>query len=268
MRAAAPDGRSGIQSVEVAGSLLAAFMQAELPAKLSDLSALAGLPPAKAHRYLVSLARVGLVVQESGGSRYTLGPMALELAVKAQSSVDGFALASGAIEALQRATGLTVALAVWGSRGPTLVRVAEPRYEPGISVSPGHVCPVTGSATGRVFAAWRADPAVAGLVARELGRNGGRPARRGALTRTAFEKLVAEVRRAGVCGVPDSEGRAVAAVSAPVFDHTGALAFALTVYGNRGDVDVDVAGAVARRLRAQARELSARLGWRAPDDGR
>ena len=55
--------KRGIQSIEVGGQLLRALVRSGEPMMLRDLAAAAGMPPAKAHPYLVSFARLGLVEQ-------------------------------------------------------------------------------------------------------------------------------------------------------------------------------------------------------------
>ena len=69
--------RAGIQSLEVGFALLDVLTQTPGPLMLRDLAARAGMSAAKAHRYLVSFQRLGLVVQDSRTTRYDLGPAAL-----------------------------------------------------------------------------------------------------------------------------------------------------------------------------------------------
>ena len=71
--------RAGIQSVEVGFELLEALSQAPGALMLRDLAAAAGMSAAKAHRYLVSFQRMGLVVQDPVSTRYDLGPAALRI---------------------------------------------------------------------------------------------------------------------------------------------------------------------------------------------
>ena len=51
----------GIQSVEVGGQLLRALAHHGRPLALKDLARDAGMSPAKAHPYLVSFGKIGLV---------------------------------------------------------------------------------------------------------------------------------------------------------------------------------------------------------------
>jgi len=70
--------RTGIQSIEVGFRLLDVLARTSGPMMLRDLARAAPMNPAKAHRYLVSFARLGLVAQTPEG-RYDLGPFAAEM---------------------------------------------------------------------------------------------------------------------------------------------------------------------------------------------
>jgi DNA-binding IclR family transcriptional regulator len=59
------DSRQGVQSIEVGVPLLQALAEHGAPMMLRDLALRTGMPAAKAHRYLVSFVRTGLVVQDS-----------------------------------------------------------------------------------------------------------------------------------------------------------------------------------------------------------
>ena len=58
-----PKAARGIQSIEVGGQLLQALLRAGRPLPLKELAQRAGMTPAKAHPYLVSFGRLGLVAQ-------------------------------------------------------------------------------------------------------------------------------------------------------------------------------------------------------------
>jgi DNA-binding IclR family transcriptional regulator len=113
--------RAGIQSVEVGFGLLEVLSQARGPLMLRDLAAAAGMSAAKAHRYLVSFQRLQLVVQDSG-TRYDLGPAALMLGLASLSRLDAVKLARERVADLVGKIGHTLALAVWGNHGPTIVQ--------------------------------------------------------------------------------------------------------------------------------------------------
>src|SRR3954452_2682311 len=148
--------RGGVNSVEVAGVLLRVLAEAGGPMRLADLSRAAAMPSAKAHRYLVSLARAGLVEQDSATARYDLGPLMLRAGLVALGRSDALKRAERVLEAIVARTGETTAVAVWGTHGPTLVRLVEARHELAAIVPRGHVCPLIFSAAGLVFCAFGA----------------------------------------------------------------------------------------------------------------
>ena len=71
--------RQGIQSIEVGFRLLNVLAATNRPMMLRDIAKGAGMPAAKAHRYMVSFLRIGIVEQDSSSGRYDLGAYALEL---------------------------------------------------------------------------------------------------------------------------------------------------------------------------------------------
>src|SRR6218665_283600 len=146
-------GPRGIQSVEVGGQLLIALAHHGRPLPLKDLAREAQMAPAKAHPYLVSYIKLGLVEQEAGSGRYGLGPLALQLGLISLQQYEPVRLATPRIEELALAVGHTVAIAVWGNRGPTIVRVAEAPTPVHISMRHGTVMSLSGTASGRLFAA-------------------------------------------------------------------------------------------------------------------
>src|SRR5580658_3163830 len=114
--------QQGVQSVEVGMRLFKALAAASDPLMLKDLAAAARMPPAKAHRYLVSLNRAGLVEPNSTAGLYDLGPFAVELGLSALGRLSPVATAEPFLEELRQAIGQTVAVAAWGSQGPVIVR--------------------------------------------------------------------------------------------------------------------------------------------------
>lgn len=232
----------GIQSIEVGGQLLLALAHHGRPMALKDLAREAGMTPAKAHPYLVSFIKLGLVEQADGSGPYGLGPLALQLGLISLQQYDPVRLATPVIEELALQLGHTVAIAVWGTRGPTIVRVAEGPTPVHISMRHGTVMSLAGTASGRLFAAWRGPEAAA------LGEA------------LPDEAVMAEVRRAGLATSRDGVVAGVSAAAAPVFEASGRLVLALTAIGPSTGFDTRPDGALAARLQAAAAQLSRRLG--------
>jgi DNA-binding IclR family transcriptional regulator len=89
--------QAGVNSLETGLRLAGVLAETGLPEALKDIAARAGLAPAKAHRYLVSLIRAGLAEQDSESGRYRLGPLALQLGLGALRGLDVLKLGGEAI---------------------------------------------------------------------------------------------------------------------------------------------------------------------------
>lgn len=255
--------RAGIQSVEVGFALLDALARARGPLMLRDLAAAAGMSAAKAHRYLVSFQRLGLVSQDGASTRYDLGPAALKLGLAAITRLDAVKLARERMPALMERIGHTLALAVWGNHGPTIVHWEESPQSVTVNLRLGDVMPLLSSATGRCFAAHASREAVAPLLREELAR--ARQLGRTDLPRTqaALQQTLREVRERGLARVVDTLLPGIAGFCAPVFDFDGHLVLGIVAMGSVASFDTAWNGAVAAPLRAAAQQLSAELGFRA-----
>lgn len=265
---AADDGadreRAGIQSVEVGFGLLDVLGQADGPLMLRDLAARAGMSAAKAHRYLVSFQRLGLVVQDARTTRYDLGPGALRLGLAALWRVDAVRLARERMPSLMEAVGHTVALAVWGNHGPTIVHWEEtPKAEP-VNLRLGDVMPLLTSATGRCFAAFlnhgSAAARLAPMIDDELRRARHQGRRDVPDSPAGVQALLAETRAQGLGRVVNVLLPGISGLCAPVFDAGGHLALGILTMGSGATFDADWDGPVARPLRAAAHRLSQDLG--------
>lgn len=258
----------GIQSIEVGGRLLLALAHHGQPLALKDLAAAAGMSAGKAHPYLVSFIKLGLVERETDGGRYGLGPLALQMGLIGLQQYDPVRLATERIDELARATGHTVAIAVWGHRGPTLVRIAEAPSPVHVSMRHGTVMSIADTASGRLFAAFGPVEAVQEALDNET-RQAGAPARRARAPGRfglgqAFDREIAKVRAEGVACIDGVALPGLGAVSVPVFDARGQLVLSLTAIGPSATFDAAPDGAVAARLKPAALELSRRLGWQPP----
>ncbi len=254
--------RAGIQSVEVGFGLLEALSLAPGPLMLRDLAAAAGMSAAKAHRYLVSFQRLRLVAQDVVSTRYDLGPAALKLGLASLSRLDAVKLARERIGALGERIGHTLALAVWGNLGPTIVHWEESPQAITVNLRLGDVMPLLTSATGRCFAAFLSREAITPLLKEEvaLAQKQGRtdvPA-----SMAQVRALLDEVRERGAARVVDTLLPGIVAFCVPVFDSDGHIVLGLVALGPAGTFDPEWDGAVDRPLRAAARQLSSDLGYR------
>ena len=252
-----PKPKQGIQSIEVGGALLRVLAQGAGPLMLRDLAARAHMPAAKAHRYLVSLMRMGLVEQNAETGLYDLGAFSLNLGLAAIARLEPVSLAAPVLAALREETSQTVALAVWANHGATMVRWLGADAPVAASLRVGSVMPLTRSATGRVFLTFLPRSMTDRRSKEELADNA-----RNSLQPTSnaeIESVMKATRRLGYAHTSDFIP-GIAGAAAPVFDHAGELSLALVVLGYSKPFDSDLER-IAAALMREARALSLRLGW-------
>ena len=254
--------RAGIQSVEVGFGLLQVLGDAAGPLMLRDLARAANMSAAKAHRYLVSFQRLQLVVQDASSTRYDLGPAALKLGLASLSRLDAVKLARARITLLMEEIGHTLALAVWGNHGPTIVHWEESPSAVTVNLRLGDVMPLLSSATGLCFAAYAPKEAIAPMLKEEMARAQKQGRTELPCTLAEVRGRLDEVRRRGVARVVDTLLPGIVAFCVPVFDSDGHIALGMVALGPAGTFDPEWGGAVERPLRAAATQLSSDLGYR------
>lgn len=251
----------GIQSLEVGGALLRALADAGRPLPLKDLAARAGMSPAKAHAYLVSWGRVGLVAQDGAAGPYGLGPLAMTLGLISLQQHDPVRLASEALEPLALATGCTVALTLWGNAGPTVVRVAEAPSPLHVSLRHGTVLNLRQTASGRAMAAHRPEAEVRALWRAECGGLESEPTDLDPGW-AAFQSALASVRQQGHASSDDALMPGLSALAVPGCDALGVARWALVaVATGRQWADAAARQQALAALQASAWQVRQRLGW-------
>ncbi|NYT58280.1 IclR family transcriptional regulator [Alcaligenaceae bacterium] len=257
----AHDGRRSIQSVETGFPLLSALVDAGLPLNLRDLASRAGMTSAKAHPYLVSFIRVGLVQQDSMTGQYELGPFALQMGLVSLQRLDPVRLALPHVNQLAMKIGHTLAIAVLGSHGPTMIHISQASYPVHVNMRNGTVMSMLNTATGRVFVAWLPPQIAQHYIERELGDQAvvtsNTPVHPDAV---ALQKMVEEVKQAGLAIALGNPLPGIDALSVPVFDHSGNIALALTSLGPSTLFDASPDGSTAMALRQCAANISRQLG--------
>ena len=252
--------RAGIQSVEVGFGLLQVLGEADGPLMLRDLAKAAGMSAAKAHRYLVSFQRLQLVVQDAASTRYDLGPAALKLGLASLSRLDAVKLARERVTLLMENVGHTLALAVWGNRGPTIVHWEESPQAVTVNLRLGDVMPLLSSATGLCFAAHAPKEAIAAMLREEMTRAQKQGRTDVPTTMAQVREVLDDVRNRGASRVVDTLLPGIVGFCVPVFDSDGHMVLGVVALGPAGVFDADWDGAVARPLRAMAAQLSSDLG--------
>ncbi|PCI04106.1 MAG: IclR family transcriptional regulator [Hyphomicrobiales bacterium] len=246
------DTRRGIQSVEVGFQLINQLAAARGKLPLKTLAEKAGMTPSKAHLYLVSFLRIGIVSQDQTTSRYGLGPAALQLGMSAINQMDVVDLAREYLPDILEKTETSVSLAVWGNLGPTIVFRLDSEIPVPLSVRVGYVLPMLTTATGRTFMAHLAEREWLALAKVE---NRTSP---GLLAKT--NKNLQHIRDVGVATTENLSHMGFFGVSCPIFDNEDKICAAITSIGLSHETDIGEDSAVASALREASQSMSKDLG--------
>jgi DNA-binding IclR family transcriptional regulator len=251
-----------IQSIEVGFTLINALERAERPLSLKEVAQGAGMSASKAHFYMVSFKRVGLVTQYEDTGHYALGRYALDLGLSALRRLDLVEISREAMRKLSSEINESVFLSVWGNQGPTIVfKVDGPRRIP-MTLQIGYVLPLLKSATGRIFLSYLPRQQTENRLRDEVAALA--PAVRETLD---AEKLKARIRKHGLAETDSLLNDGFAGISAPIWNHQGELAGAVTII-SPSDRPADRSVDQKEALQGTAQELSRALGAPAPRDTR
>ena len=255
----AGDARQGIQSVENAMTVLLALEQGLGPMSLTQIAAASAMAPSKAHRYLVSLARVGLVSQSRSSGLYDMGPSMRRLGAESLRRMDEGGLAAEFLPGLRDRTGHAVNLAVWGDHGPIIVRWDYGSHALPITVRVGATLPLLSSSVGRIYLAHlpaaMTDPVLASQA---------ETADQTGLGDTEIEQLKADVRRDGYAVTAGGVLAGVSSVAAPVFAAADSLPVVVALVLPTRLATGPAVADLAREVIATAAAMSAELGRGTP----
>ncbi|MEM7546489.1 MAG: IclR family transcriptional regulator [Pseudomonadota bacterium] len=232
--------RSGVQSIEIGGDLLEAMVQLGAPATLSDIARAAGLPPAKAHRYLTSLCEIGLTQQHSNSGYYGLGPLALRMGLAAISQHDIIERAYEVLVMLCNEFRTSGHLSVWSDVGPVVIRSAHggpPVISP---VAVGTVLPLQRSASGLVYLSFMPENATTQALQTQTPH--------AAPDQSALGKLRKATLKAGYTLASGQYIPGLCAIALPIFNHDRSLAAAVTLVSTDTGAFTDDSPATRRAI--------------------
>ncbi len=243
----------GIQSIDVSGRILEAFLRLPAPVMLKEIAAGTGIAPAQVHAYLSSLKRMDLIVQNSSDGRYELGPLALRLGLAYQASYHPMRAASETLGVIESRTGHLCALVIWNSAGPTVFEVRAGREPLNVNIRPGTVFPITGSAVGAVFAAYQQDAEVGSMMTEDRAISsatniGWR------MTAKEFDARMTDARNRGFVAVAGEPIVGVNSIAMPILDASGGLIASILMLGNEGTMDIACGAALYDDVRTIMRD--------------
>lgn len=214
-----------IQSVSIATRFLNILANAAEPMALGRIAREAGTGSPTAHRYLQSLVKEGLAMQDPQTGFYDLGPAALSIGIAALKRIHPVEIAARHMKELASGFAASAGVAIWTERGPTVVRWYRSSLFSISSVGLGDVLPVDNSACGLVFQAFLPNSQIAMAKKLQPAHFRGKRATRGQLQdvrKTCWAELTDHL-------LPGITGQAV-----PVFDAQQELACVMTTVTNLG----------------------------------
>jgi DNA-binding IclR family transcriptional regulator len=248
------DERQGIQSVEIAATVLRALEVLGGPSTLGEIATTAGSQPNKVHRYLVSLVRVGLAIQSPISGRYDLGPALRRLGAAALRRTNDVTIASEHSRTLRDDCGHSVNVAVWSEQGPLIVRWDYGLHALPLSVRVGTTLPLLGSSSGRVFLSYLPRPMTADAL------ESSRAARRTGTSEADVDSIIASVHKSGVAVANGAIIPGASSMSAPIFTAADTLPLVMTVVMPGEDVTASEYDRVRQALLATTGQVSEELG--------
>jgi DNA-binding IclR family transcriptional regulator len=247
----------GVQSVEVAGHLLKTLATLEGPQTLSALSAAAGLLPAKAHRYLVSLIRGGFIEQSTADGRYDFGGAARLIGRVAMNRLDIVRIGTPLLSKLRDDLRETVFMGVWTPEGPMVIEWFDIVRPISVVIRPGSILPLHTSAFGLVCTAYL-PPEMVRRATKAVTPQPDLQSRK--LAKAKLDVLVEQIRRNGFSIVQGDLIQGVDAIAVPVLNHRQDLVACLAAVGSSGVLDISPSGRVVSELKASAARFAELLG--------
>lgn len=250
----------GVQSVEIAGRLLKTLAQLGGPQTLKDFSAAAGLSPAKAHRYLVSLIREGLIEQSSIDGRYDFGGAAREIGRAAINRLDIMRIGAPLLVDLRNVLQQTVFLGAWGNEGPTVLYWLDVPRPVSVIIRPGSILPLLTSALGLVCAAYLPPDLTKRRIAKEIAEHKRSGLDFAMKSEAEAARKLADVRARGFSLVRGDLIRGIDAMAVPVLDFKKDLVAVLAAVGPSKSIDVSSNGKSIRELKSAAKKFVGLIG--------
>jgi DNA-binding IclR family transcriptional regulator len=231
---------------------------------LTEIAELSQLAPSRVYRYLASFVHGGFVTQDAATSRYDLGPSLLELGFAALSRIDAIQLACDVMKELTQKLDLASALSVWGTNGPSIIRTERGHLELAVQSYEGLNLAVPITAAGRIFLTYMEETQTRSILERDLKAwNSAVPAKQ-RLSANDLIRVCRDVRERGFASTTGLRTPNIATLAAPVFNQSGAVSMAISIFGILGSVDVSPKGMPVKELKAGAERISRMIGWRGP----
>ncbi len=245
----------GVRSIELGARLLRILSEHGEPMMLKELSVVSGQSSAQVHAYMASFQSLDFVSRDSNGL-YQLGPACIEFGAMRMRITDPMKIARHAAQSLSEETSSSVALVVWGSFGPTVTEIFEGVNQLNMNTRPGTVYSLSGTASGRIFAAFLPEETYKQAVNRELIEK--KTSARVGNVRKIRKSDIEQIRRDAFATIDRSPVPGITAISAPVFDSSAQLVAAVTLIAHEATLEKEFdtfASLLKRATQSASRDL-------------
>lgn len=244
------------QSTLAAFAILEEMAQHSEDCRGTDLATALQMPRTRVFRYLKTLVQMGYVRQDPATSRYRL---TLKLFHLGQAIADGTQLTSVArpiMVALRDKVAQTVTLSIPEDAGMRVIDMLRVQAPVQIITRPGALVSLHASAQGKVALAW-GDPKYRDRIEAALGDQSlalqGRDI-------AWLDAEIAQARDSGWAVAPEETLPGINAISAPIFDNSGAFIATITIVGSVLHIAPTPSEHMIASVLQAAREISADLG--------
>jgi DNA-binding IclR family transcriptional regulator len=245
------NAQTGTQSIDRAAQLLVHVLETDAPPTIGELAVRSGLPKSTTSRLVGALERQGLIQRNEGAGRLVPGAVLQRFARRETGDAELVDLSAEALDRLAQASGETVNIGVPSLGAVELLDQRDSRHFLGSTNWVGRRVPAHGSALGKVFYAFDALPVPTGPLEALAPR-----------TSPAADALgLEEVRARGYATAVEELEPGLWAAAAPVRDASGAVVAALSISGPTVRLRRGLLPKLGRLLLAEARSLSALLGY-------
>lgn len=247
---------SGIQSVDHSAQILELFCGQDDKLSLKDISSKLGESPAKIYRYLVSLTRIGLL-NKNHNNEYSVGHLALDLSFDALNHLDPLEEAFKTAKAISYETNYGVALSIWGSLGPSVIKTFEPSQTLYSQIRVGSVMSLVQSSIGNTFAKYLPEHILKKSLDIEQLRHSGTK-----LSAKDKNDFIAEIKRQqdeSVTLMIDRPSPGLSSISYPVFSISEEIQFVITLF-NHTELILKIDHHFKQNILDKIKELSRNIG--------
>lgn len=251
------EGKS-IHSVTKALHLLELLRAAGRPMSLTELYQATGWPRSTIHGLLSTMRDAGVIEQTAAG-RYWLGIRLFELGCAVSNAWDIAAIARGPMQNICQTLGESVFLSVFDRAAVVTLAEEESHASLRVVSEVGARLPAHCTSQGKLFLAHATQAECRRILSQE-GLTAYTPH-----TMTSYDQLAPELARIRAQGYAVENGEykiGLRSVSAPVYDASGAVRYALGVVGMFRQVYTDEFRQATGMVCAAAEEISRAIGFR------